>query len=216
MAGTTRVPCHHNLVVPLIMFNLPLQKQQYYGPLITIVAAFVLFFLGSVAESHLPFSRSGVENGEWWRFITGNWLHSNVYHLLLNCAGVFLLWALHGDYYRTSQYFLMLTLYSLMVTVCLYHYDPSMTSYVGLSGALHGLFTWGALQDIKSKTKGGWLLLIGVWLKIIHEQFSAPNESLASLIDARVAIDAHLYGAMAGMLWFVIVTLINLRAKRED
>ena len=50
------------------------------------------------------------------RFITGNWLHSNGYHLLLNCAGVFA-GALHGDYYRTGQYFLMLTLYSLMVTI---------------------------------------------------------------------------------------------------
>ena len=49
-----------------------------------------------------------------------------------------------------------------------------MKSYVGLSGALHGLFTWGALKDISSKTKGGWLLLIGVWLKIITNSLVNP------------------------------------------
>ena len=81
MAGTTRVPCHHNLVVPLIMFNLPLQKQQYYGPLITIVVAFVLFFLGDVAESYLPFSRI-VESGEWCglSLVTGFILTAIIYY----------------------------------------------------------------------------------------------------------------------------------------
>lgn len=198
------------------MFNLPLQKQQYYGPLLTIVIAVVLYFLGSFTDPILPFSRIGVANGELWRFVTGNWLHSNGYHLLLNCAGVFLLWALHGDYYRVVNYQAMLVIYSIFVTGCLYLFDPTMGSYVGLSGALHGLFTWGALNDIIHKIRGGWLLLIGVFLKIIHEQFSAPNESLAGLIDATVAIDAHLYGAIAGTLWFAIGYLKTILITKSN
>ncbi len=193
------------------MFNLPLEKQQYHAPLTTIIIAVVLFFIGSFVHSSLDdalvYTRVGVEQGEWWRFITGNWLHSNAYHLVLNCAGIFLLWALHGDYYSTGHYHLMLFCFCLAVTVSLYFYDPSMSSYVGLSGALHGLFVWGAYHDIRHGLKSGWLLLLGIGIKIVNEQISEPNESLAGLIDARVAIDAHLFGALIGVVWVLVAYL---------
>ena len=76
-----------------------------------------------------------------------------------------------------------------------------MEWYAGLSGVLHGLFAWGAIQDIKAKDKLGWALLIGVIAKVVWEQFSGGSASSAELIGARVAVEAHLAGVLGGVLF---------------
>ena len=72
--------------------------------------------------------------------------------------------------------------------------------YVGLSGVLHGVFVWGACLDIKRGESTGWLLLLGVGIKIAYEQWFDDAASMASLIDAAVAVNAHLYGAVTGLI----------------
>ncbi len=80
--------------------------------------------------------------------------------------------------------------------------------YVGLSGVLHSLFVWGALKDIANNEKTGFFLFMGIWLKVIYEQIKGPSPEIAELINASVAIDAHLYGAIAGTLYFVLVKIL--------
>ena len=197
------------------MLNLPLHKQQFHGPMWMMITACLLFLFDSYIGEYLIYTRPSIEQGQYWRLLTTNWLHSNGYHLLLNLAGIALLWSVHGEYYRISIYLLQFAAFSLYVTLAIYLFDPSMYSYVGLSGALHGLFVCGAVKDIQTGFKTGWLLLVGVWVKIIYEQLSAPNRELAQLIDATVAVDAHLYGALAGSLWVAIVWFIGRGRGRQ-
>ena len=63
--------------------------------------------------------------------------------------------------------------------------------------------SWGALMDIKHKEKTGYLLLIGLMAKIIHEQIYGASADVERLIGAGVATDAHLYGAIGGLLAFI-------------
>jgi len=35
----------------------------------------------------LQFSREDIENGQWWRFITGNWVHLTWRHWMMNAFG---------------------------------------------------------------------------------------------------------------------------------
>jgi len=65
---------------------------------------------------------------------------------------------------------------------------------------LHCFITVGALLDIKHKIQSGWLILLGVIAKVTYEQWQGPDAELAALIDANVAIDAHLYGVIFGLL----------------
>ena len=60
--------------------------------------------------------------------------------------------------------------------------------------------------------KSGWLLLIGLALKVGYEQREGSSEQVANLIDANVAIDAHLFGALTGV---VIFMLMFITAKRN-
>jgi membrane associated rhomboid family serine protease len=67
-------------------------------------------------------------------------------------------------------------------------------------------------MDIMNKMRSGWILLGGVALKVIYEQVSGSSAQVAALIDAKVAIDSHLFGALSGL---IIFTLMWLTAKKR-
>ncbi|MDU0355165.1 rhombosortase [Paraglaciecola aquimarina] len=92
-------------------------------------------------------------------------------------------------------------------------FAPELVWYVGLSGVLHGLFIVGAYKDIINHMYSGWLLLIAVWIKVLYEQFSGQNQQVASLIDANVAIDAHLFGSISGAIIVVFFSFCQIYIK---
>lgn len=173
---------------------------RFSGPLVLIVIAVALWLSGEPAQNMFATTRTGIENGEWWRFLTGNFLHTNTNHLLLNLAGFGLICALHYRYYRVISFFASVLVLSLGTTFGVYLFAAELSWYVGLSGMLHGLCVWGGWQDIRHGLKSGWLLLAGVLLKVTYEQYSGADAMVADLIDARVAIDAHLFGALSGFI----------------
>ncbi len=69
-------------------------------------------------------------------------------------------------------------------------------------------------MDIRWGDKTGYLLFFGVWLKIAHEQYYGASTEVASLINANVAIDAHLWGALGGLVFsccYLLFSIIKLR-----
>jgi len=163
------------------------------------IGATILFAFDEQLHTQLNYDVSALVQGQWWRLLSAHLLHTNLYHLLLNLAGLFLLWALHGEYYQHKNSLFLILLCSLGTATGLLVFSD-LTHYVGLSGTLHGLFAWGVIQDIKRGYKTGWLLLAGVVIKLLQEQFYGGSIATESLIQARVAVDAHLYGALSGLL----------------
>ena len=169
-------------------------------------------FDAQVADT-LVYQHQLISQGELWRGFTGHLLHTNGIHLVLNLAALILLWALHGHFYNLINYSLLFISSAIICSVGLYFFSPDITRYVGLSGIIHGIFVFGAMMDIHNKDKTGYLLFIGVWLKIAHEQFYGAGDHVSDLINAKVAIDAHLWGAVGGLL-FSGIYLGYLRLKR--
>jgi len=182
------------------MFTLPVQTKYSLAPLCIIIVSIILALTEPMSSDWFAYDRHQLIDFQWWRLITGHFLHTNSTHLLLNTAGLTLLWALHGQYYQTPRYLIIFFLLCLGTSGGLYLFAPQMQWYVGLSGVLHGLFVIGAYFDIKNKLKSGWLMLIGVWLKVLHEQIYGASEDVAQLIAANVAIDAHLFGTITGCI----------------
>ena len=184
----------------LSLTNFPLTKCQYLAPLFVVLFSLIAFFFNDALEETFIFDRTALLDGEWWRAFTGHIFHTNQYHLLLNLGATILLWSLHGQYYRLSNYAIVLFICAVATSLGVYYFSTDINYYVGLSGVLHGVFVWGACCDILHKEKTGYLLLLGVWLKIGHEQWFGASEDVAQLISASVAIDAHLFGAIGGMI----------------
>ncbi|HCB15825.1 MAG TPA: rhombosortase, partial [Alteromonas sp.] len=115
-------------------------------------------------------------------------------------------------HYRPVTFLKLFIWCGLGTSLGIYFLSPQLIWYVGLSGALHGIFVWGAFMDILNKVRSGWLLLAGVAAKLVFEQLQGSSEDVASLIDANVAVDAHLYGAVCGVLLFVLMWGSSLAA----
>jgi rhomboid family GlyGly-CTERM serine protease len=191
---------------------LPVKPQFSLGPLILAMVSIALFFAGQSMTDLLAYDRYALQSMETWRLISGNLIHTNGYHLVLNLVGLVLLWALHGEHYRPVTFLKLFIWCGLGTSLGIYFFSPQLIWYVGLSGALHGIFVWGACMDILNKVRSGWLLLAGVAAKLLFEQFQGSSEDVASLIDASVAIDAHLYGAVCGAVLFLLMWLFTLTA----
>lgn len=70
--------------------------------------------------------------------------------------------------------------------------------YLGLSGTLHGLFGYFALSEALKGRKSSWLLVLGLIGKVAWELYYGASITTSSMIAAKVAVEAHLAGAISG------------------
>lgn len=178
----------------------PIHYQHWLTLIIVAALAVVCHMLGSHLVENFEFVHQRVDSGQYWRLLTHALLHTNINHLLLNLAGMSLLWALHGEHYRAWNVAGLLLFCSIASALAVWSFSPTIDYYVGLSAALHGLFVFGAVRDVQQKRISGWLLLGGIVIKLFMEQHQT-TDSTAALINATVAYDAHIYGAIAGLCY---------------
>nr|WP_133408633.1 rhombosortase [Parashewanella tropica] len=168
----------------------------------------VLFLLGLYSgsiDNTLAYQRHDISSGELWRIVTGNFLHSNHWHLLMNLGGLWVILFLHDMHYTRKDVWMLFAAWCVLEGLGLYLFYPSTIGYVGLSGVLHGLFAYGAIMDIRAEMRTGWLLLIGIIMKVAHEQLYGASADVASMINAPVATESHLIGMVSG---FVVAAFI--------
>ncbi|WP_282167609.1 rhombosortase [Shewanella japonica] len=181
--------------------------SAYYFAILVSITCCVFFVLsmnplGTIdVDNLLSYRYDNIAQGEYLRIITGNLLHTNLWHLLMNLAGFWVILFLHESHYKghISQFA------SLFISLCvleglgLYWFFPELKGYVGLSGLLHGLFTFGALLDIRKGYNSGYLLLLGVFAKVGYEMYFGASESVSAIINARVATESHFIGVLSGL-----------------
>ncbi|KJY83480.1 membrane protein [Vibrio galatheae] len=178
--------------------------------LLFLLIAISLVCLGLQFEpfaSQVNWQRTLIVQGQWWRILAGNFTHTNFAHLVMNLAG---LWVI-SFIFKPSPKSLILCLCFASLAVGVLNFLTTMNGYVGLSGALHGLFAYFALQEVFDGRKSSWLLVIGVLAKVVWEMTMGAAVSTSELINARVAVESHLFGALAGFI--LALTQLLLRKK---
>lgn len=182
--------------------------QQWAAPSFVLLMIVILQLFASDLSPLLEFDRTAIYQGEWWRLVTGHFMHSNGWHLLMNFAALLVILAVQGMHQTLTRFLVLLLAGCSMIGLMLLFLSPSMMIYVGLSGWLHALLVFGACADIVKHWSSGWLILIGVFCKVIWEQTQGASADMVSLIEANVAIDAHLFGALTGLVLFFIMQSI--------
>jgi len=158
-------------------------------------------------QDELVFKRNNIDQGQWWRIITGNLVHTNYPHLALNLVGIWMSAFLFAGYLSSKTYLISLSVLLIFVGLGIYFFSPALMWYAGISGALYGLFLIGAVYAILYKDYvTGIPLIILIPAKIIWDQIYGGNQSSAELIGVPVAIDAHLYG-MIGAIFLALITI---------
>ena len=161
-------------------------------------------------KPYLQFDRSLIEQGEFWRILTGNLIHYNFEHLWMNLAGLALGMYLLAFRYSLIYWFIMVIFCSIAVGVGLYFFDTNMRYYVGLSGALHGILVAGAITEYFYNKTTSVLLLLFIVCKLAYEQFIGPLSAPLSS-GTSVAVNAHLYGAISGILIWVVLFKVQTK-----
>jgi len=181
--------------------------NQYPVLIIPVLIAFVSLIL-QIADlvPQLRYSRSLIEQGHWWLFITGNLVHLGWGHLLLNLAGLAMVWWFFIDDLKVWEWLVVLPISGLFVTAGLYLFDVHLIWYVGLSGLLHGLFVAGGIR-LLSKELGFAVILLAVLAgKLAYEQFFGSLPGTSEMSGGPVVVNSHLYGAIGGVVSGLLIS----------
>lgn len=182
-------------------------------PKITITASFglclilsaVMLSLTAVENALFPLLSlypDKVSAGEIWRLLTGNLVHFGWAHTVMNVAALVLCTLAFFTDVSLKKFSLLLLWCGASVGVGIYLFNPEYSPYAGLSGAIHGLIVAGLLQ---TRVYPAWIRVVALVLvtaKLVQEN-SAGYEAtdLQQLIPAAVAVESHLYGAIAGIVF---------------
>jgi len=177
-----------------------------------ILLTLMVYLFEPEASKLLAYYHNGIAEGEIWRLISATFCHTNFNHLVMNVLGLIITLALFVDLFKTIKIFPFIIFSSLFIGLCLFFFDTEVIWYVGLSGVLHGLFSYGVSADIAKKDSWGYLLGAGLVIKIIYEQIFGASQSTVNLIAAEVLVNAHLYGAIAGFIFYIYKRVIIKKA----
>lgn len=169
---------------------------------INVTVVYLIIVFSILAERFFPIlslERVHVEQGEFWRLFTSNFVHFGWPHSLMNLAA-FLLCALALlNHFPAKQLLGLIVFCCLSVGIGVYYLNPEYATYAGLSGAIHGFIIAGLMRNKRHPYWLNAIFIALVFTKIIYEQqpdYQATH--LQTLLPVPIAFDAHTYGALAG------------------
>jgi rhomboid family GlyGly-CTERM serine protease len=191
------------------------QWLRYRIPWLVLAALLILLqFVG--AEQVLRFDRTAIEAGQWWRLLSAHLVHLNWNHLWLNLGGLLLVAIFFSAYCSLRQWLALLLFCALGTGLALYLYDDRLMYYVGLSGVLHGLFLMGAWRESRHYPLAGYSLLILLVAKLLWEQLQGPLPGSESMTGGRVAVNAHLFGALSAALFILLHQVVHIHDWQQN
>src|SRR5690606_17108642 len=182
---------------------------------LSICLCALLLALGAfptITEPLLQFDRQRIEGGEWWRLLSGHFVHYGAYHLLMNVAALALCGFVLLRHLGLLAYATLLLICALGVGLGLYFLSLELEFYAGISGVLHGLILAGLLISLRETPVFNVVALLLVMGKLFQEQ-GANFDTSHVLLPVPVAVDAHVYGAAAGFIFAVGILIYTYLTK---
>lgn len=183
------------------MSNFQIKPKSHAVPwLLSALTMIVIQAFGEPLVVALRFEREAILMGEYWRLFSGHVVHLGWAHLWLNLAGLALVYVLGGNRLSPAAWGLTGLLGALVIDAGLWLWKTEIQWYTGLSGILHG---WFVVSVMALGREHGWRvgtpLLVLVATKLAWEIWRGPVPGTAELIGASVVVEAHLFGALAGV-----------------
>ena len=173
--------------------------SRWWLPAMMIVASGVFEAFGDGGRAWLQYDRIAILDAELWRLVTGHFVHLGPGHYALNAIAVFLVWVAVGEYLSSPQWLVATAVTIAGVNAGLWLFNPEIVWYVGMSGFLHGLLVAGIVLGFQFLPREALLGGMVVASKIVYEQILGPMPGSEQSAGGNVVVDAHLYGALAGL-----------------
>lgn len=189
------------------------QHKQYAVPVLILLITATIHFLPTAWQDLVNYHSTEINQGQWWRWISGHFAHTNGMHAVMNGFALALVANLYAKWLTPLKQTILILVMCCLTSVGIYFGSPHLIDYVGLSGVLHGLFVIGACKDIQEKEKTGYILLLAIVIKVVYEQVFGASESVAQMINAPVATDAHLWGSISGLAVFALIYVVGSKTS---
>lgn len=145
-----------------------------------------------------------------WRLLSGHLLHLGWNHLLMNLLGLILIVLIFVER-PLSRWWLDSFVCALGISFGLYLFSPETYWYVGLSGLLHGLLAAAIVDGLQQQPRVYGLLLAALAGKLVWEQLAGPVPLSGDVVQGIVIVDAHLYGAISGLIFRLLLKAYHLQ-----
>jgi rhomboid family GlyGly-CTERM serine protease len=176
------------------------QVAYWAVPLVIATVSSVAALAGNTGREVLRYDRLAIQDGEFWRLVSGHFVHLGLQHLLLNFAGLVLVWLLVGRQYTIRQWWLVIAISLAVIDLGFWYLDTGLHWYVGLSGLLHGLLLAGAIAAFRSMPAEAAIICVALVGKLVYEQLMGPLPGSEATAGGAVITNAHLFGAVGGAL----------------
>ena len=159
----------------------------------------IISFSSLEAFNFLRYEYSAISQGELWRLLTGQLIHINFKHFLLNITAWLLLIIIAYRLNIIKMFWEVMLWCWLFTGIGLFFIFPEIIWYVGMSGFLHGVALFLILYFTKNINRiFGLIFLIGFVLKLIIEINSTIHN-----MDFVVINQAHFIGSLVGLIYIV-------------
>jgi rhomboid family GlyGly-CTERM serine protease len=177
-------------------------RYQYHSSHILWFCLFLLSFFLQAFDwvDSWRFKRDLAEQGDVWLLLSGHIVHLNWSHWLLNMAGLAIVAFFFSAHAGIKQWVMVILVSVCVINMGLWWWMTDIYSYVGLSGVLHGLFLYGALREIRYYPASGYVLVAVLLAKLSWEFFYGALPGSEDMAGGRVLTEAHLLGAVGGVL----------------
>ncbi len=185
------------------------KRRIEQATVLTLVIVVCLLLSLAAVSGLFVYWRDGILHGEYWRLVTGNFVHLNWQHASLNLVAWFLVWVYGARVCGLATWLVSLLLCASGVGIGLLLLLPEIELYSGLSGVLHGLLVVVAGLRLLAwrRDYSAWAILVAVLAKLVFEGVWGSAGATVDWIGMMVVSEAHLYGALSGALLFIVVAL---------
>lgn len=165
-----------------------------------------------VLQTIVEWDKLAIYSGQWWRIVTGNFSHTNLAHMAMNLAGLWVICYLFRPAIRPTLWVIGVSATLIGLALLL----TNINHYLGLSGVLHAVFAYWALSEALEGRKSSWLLVLGVVGKVAWEGVYGASEATSQLIEASVATQAHAVGMVVGLLMALLHYVRSHRLQHDS
>ena len=181
----------------------PATPAVWLPPLLIVAASAVLEMAGAPVTELLRYDRVAVDAGQWWRLLSGNFVHLGWWHWFLNALSFVLLIFLCPEQRPARSWLLSVAVIGTGMCLCLHLFSPRLSTYVGLSGLVYGLFALGFGRQIAAGDRFAIACLAFVAARIVWELMIGAPASEEGLIGGSVVAESHLYGVLSAVVYGV-------------
>ncbi len=178
--------------------------KTWMAPLFLMALLLLTQLLGDSGREWFRYDRGLIAAGEWWRLLTGSFVHLGWWHLFLNEMGLAVLVLLCPQPLSLAVWARRLFLLSVCMSLGLYFFVPRLGFYVGMSGVIHGLFLLGLVPQVLKKDLIALGCLLYLFGKLAWEIYSGAPVSDETALGGNVVLESHLFGTLAALAYGLI------------